>query len=306
MAIYRPAPFHPITVGSGPLLGAVSCKLNKTIAIEMVVTFILAVAIPVQSKYGIFAYIYHKNQPNVDKVNICKYTVRGSSAYWWPSGRTTVSTIRTPGFVKSRWRISGIKSDDVICVIWRRFCYNVYFYMKFILRTFDVYTLSLYLYIYYSIYRYIYILQYIYITVYMSYRYQCSTTIDQRSCVHLGSWLPRFECHTSGKIGPPRGAHPFPVIVFFWVERIVGSTTGVMKYDTNPKQYKFVFWRKIPETYQFALFDAPNIDPVPWKMMNKWISFGLGELEVDLTGWKSQLCFYGFCLFYIFLDMLQL
>lgn len=49
---------------------------------------------------------------------------------------------------------------------------------------------------------------------------------------------PRFECHTSGKIGPPRGAHPWPVLVFLG-GKMVGSTTEVMKYDTNPKQYKF-------------------------------------------------------------------
>lgn len=44
-------------------------------------------------------------------------------------------------------------------------------------------------------------------------------------CPSFSSWAsPRFECHTSGKIGPLRGAHPWPVIVFF-VGKMVGSTT---------------------------------------------------------------------------------
>ena len=33
----------------------------------------IALAIPIGSMYGIFAYIYHKNQPNVGK-----YTIHGS------------------------------------------------------------------------------------------------------------------------------------------------------------------------------------------------------------------------------------
>ena len=35
---------------------------------------------PIGSMYGIFAYIYHKNQPNVGK-----YTIHGSLGKWWVS-----------------------------------------------------------------------------------------------------------------------------------------------------------------------------------------------------------------------------
>ena len=123
--------------------------------------------------------------------------------------------------------------------------------------------------------------------------------------------LPRFECHTSGKIGPTDGirAYPWPVIVFcFWKDggKYHKGSWNMTPWH-QPQAIQVWFWRKIPQSYyRFAWFDAPNIDPVPGEMMKKWISFELGELEVDLTGWKSPLCFYGFCLFYIFLDMLQL
>ena len=63
---------------------------------------------PISSMYGIFAYIYHKNQPNVGK-----YTIHGSLGIWKYSRNTDFDETTIPcEFSPVRWGTSQVSVSD--------------------------------------------------------------------------------------------------------------------------------------------------------------------------------------------------
>ena len=123
----------------------------------------------------------------------------------------------------------------------------------------------------------------------MSYRYQCSTTIDQRSCVHLfprgGTevWMPH---QWKNRTSPGRASM---ACYCFLGGKMVGSTTEVMKYDTNPKQYKFFEGKFLKLTIDLHCLMPPTSTLYHekwWKMdliWAGWIGSWLDRMEITVV-----------------------
>ena len=72
--------------------------------------------IPIASMYGIFTYIYHKNQPNADK-----YTIHGWYGIFFLSLNNIPFERYHDPVLQLRKMLAAPRSDELTLVIWLRY-----------------------------------------------------------------------------------------------------------------------------------------------------------------------------------------